>query len=507
MITRQQLAKWKAGLRATVPIVGPMRQRSALTALEKNRNDPAVIPLLAEAAVLLDSQTADRARQALASLKAQPAIDALCALWAKGRDERLGAIIAQRGYVAAEPVNVRLLSALKCGKRVPVDHPSFARGLLRLLGDSDEALRAGAERSLQKASPGPAQDALCDEAIQDPKGHTARICLENNFRPSDHERRCLFLFVNRQLDEYFQEDYEFQSLRLEYDRADVQVQAHVMEIVRSGDRRCAGFFGTKSKPLVQCSEAEIKLALDSWLRHQDWPRLFRACLELPLKYTFAAFPQLRQSGWEPEADELRSAYRQIVADAEGEAVPESIQNKPESPVFEQWLSEGRDGRLASMNEAELLRRLASATPPEGVGIVAALAAGSGPSPAIIDAVRNSPHWPVRLAGYATGLLQSLTSDDAVEDPNYWIGQLASASGVLSFWPGRATPADLDALKAAPAEAWTGRLGAARKVLRTIMGHRITTGTFEEMVVEAGEFAGEFVDAADPEFNTDEESSA
>lgn len=504
MITRQQLAKWKAGLHATFPIVGPMRQRSALTALETNRNDPAVIPLLAEAAALPDAQTADRARQILASLNAQPAIDALCALWAKGRDERLGAIIAQRGYVAAEPVNVRILSALKCGKRIPVNAPSFARALARLLADSDEALRAGAERSLKKASPGPAQDALCDEAIRDPKGRVARICLENKFRPSEHERRCLFLFVTRQLDEYFQEDYEFQSLRLQYDRADAKVQAHVMEIVRSGDRRCAGFFGTKSKPLAECSETEIKLALDSWLRHQDWPRLFHACLELPLKYSFPAFSRFRNSGWEPEADDLRSAYRQILADSDGQAVPETGQPKAESPLFEQWLAEGRSGEPAKTNEAELLRRLTSATPPEGVRIVAALAAGSKPSPAAINAVRKSPHWPVRLAGYATGLLQDLASD-GVEDSNHWIGELASVSGVLTFWPGRATPANLEALKAAPAEAWTGRLGAARKVLRTIMGQRITTGTFEEMVVEAGEFAGEFVDAAEPEFETDEEN--
>jgi hypothetical protein len=36
-----------------------------------------------------------------------------------------------------------------------------------------------------------------------------------------------------------------------------------------------------------------------------------------------------------------------------------------------------------------------------------------------------------------------------------------------------------------------------------MGHRITTGTFEPMVVEAGEFAGEFVQASNVEFETPE----
>ncbi len=333
--------------------------------------------------------------------------------------------------------------------------------LIEALDFSDESVRSRASQALGSLSSQGAIDALCVQAIKNPAGPAAKICLASGKRPRDHERLCLFLFVTRQLDE---------------------------------------FFGTKSKPLAQCSETEIKLALDSWLRHRDWPRLFQACLELPLRHSFAVFPRFRQSRWEPEADDLRSAYRQILADTDGQAVPET-RPKAESPLFEQWLAEGRSGELAKTNEAELLRRLASATPPEGVGIVAALAAGSKPSPAAVDAVSKSPHWPVRLAGYATGLLENLASD-AMEDSNYWIGQLASASGVLSFWPGRATPADLDALKAAPAEAWTGRLGTARKVLRTIMGHRITTGTFEEMVVEAGEFAGEFVDAVEPEFETD-----
>jgi hypothetical protein len=277
-----------------------------------------------------------------------------------------------------------------------------------------------------------------------------------------------------------------------------------MEVVRSGDRRCARFFGTKSKPLADCSETEIKLAMDSWLRHQDWQRLFQACLELPLQHSFAVFLRLRQSGWEPEADDLRSAYRQILADIDGQPVPESKQPKAESPLFEQWLAQGRNGEPARLGEAELLARLEKAAPPDGVGIVAALAAKARPGSTAAEAVRRSPHWPVRLAGYTTGLLQDL-GRDTVEDPNYWIGELASATCVLEFWPGRATPADLEALSAAPAEAFSGKLGAARKVLRTIMGHRITTGTFEEMVVEASEFAGEFVDAAEPEFETDEEN--
>ena len=141
--------------------------------------------------------------------------------------------------------------------------------------DTEVASRARA--ALEGLPPGPARDALCDAVITDPAGPAARICAEKGMRPSDHERACLFLFVTRQLDAYFHEDFEFQNLRLEYERADAAVRAYVMDVVRSGDRRCAGFIGTR-KALAECSEVEIKLAIDSWLRHQDWPRLFRGFL-------------------------------------------------------------------------------------------------------------------------------------------------------------------------------------------------------------------------------------
>lgn len=382
-----------------------------------------------------------------------------------------------------------------------LDDPDVVPLLLQALASGDEELSTRASEALSSLEFPTAVDVLCDEAIQDPDGLAAKLCVRTGKRPSDHERACLFLFVTRQLDAYFQEDFEFQNLRLQYDRADEKVRAHVMEVVRSGDRRCAGFFGTRSKPLRECSEAEIKLALDSWVRHQDWQRLFHGCLELPLKYSLPAFARLGQSGWEPEFPDLRSVYRQILADAGDEPPSPPKQNQPSatSSVFEQWLAQGTDGEMGKLSEPELVKRLDTATPPEGVTIVAALAAGGTASNSAIEAVKNSPHWLVRLAGHAVGLYPPDLTSDGVQDSNYWITELAAAKGVLDFWPGQATPADLETLSAAPAEAWAGKLGTARKVLRTVMSHRITTGTFEPMIVEVAEFAGEFVEAAEVEF--------
>ncbi len=502
MIREKQLRQLRQMLQSRFPLLGKMRRQRAVEALQGHRNDPAAIEVLVEAMTSSDREVTAAAEAALGDLSAQPAIDALGALWAKGRDTRLGKLIAQHGYIARQPLQAMILTSLKCGRPVRVDRADVVPFFVRLLNDAEEEVRTAAIRSLEHVAPGPAWEALCDEAMKKPSGKAAQLCLQNGIRPRDPERRCLFLFVTRQLDEYFNEDFEFQHLRPQYDRADATIQAHVMEVVRSGDRRCQGFFGTRAKPLPECTEPEIKLALESCLRHQDWARLFQACLELPLKYGFPAIKALRKSNWEPDSPDLRSVYRQVLADAGDEKLPPPKKPSAASPLFEQWLVRGRGGELARLDEASLRERLKTATPPDSVAIVGAMAAKGRWDDGTVRAVRESPHWLVRLAGYATGISGRDLTRDSVGDTNYWINELSSVAGVLESWPGKATPADLERLSAAPAEAWTGKLGSVRKVLRTIMTHRITTGTFEPMVIEAGEFAGEFVEATEVEFETD-----
>jgi len=370
------------------------------------------------------------------------------------------------------------------------NEPAATVLLVAALGLSGVAeLATVALRDLKSAG---AIDVLCAEATRAPQGQAAKLCLEKQYRPSDHEKACLYLFVTRQLDEYFKEDFEFQNLRLQYDRADEKLRALVMDVVRGGDRRCLPFITRPRKALHECTEEEIKLALKSCLRHKDWNRLYKACLELPAKYSFPAWDRFRASGWQPEDAALASLYKQILADSAGQTVEPPSPPKATSGVFERWLAEGRKPELASASESELVNRLKSATPPEGVPLVAALAAKPKCSEATIKAVAENEHWLVRLAGLATGLTKDVLRDGQQKDSNYWVNELAGAAGVLEFWPGNATPVDLEKLKNAPAEAYAGKLGAVRKVLRTIMGYRVTTGSFEELHVEAGENAAEFV---------------
>ena len=367
-------------------------------------------------------------------------------------------------------------------------------------GDRKAAERAGA--ALRDLDNGDAVDALCDEVVRNPSGPLAQLWLERGYRPTEDEEFSLALFVTRQLDTYFKEfgEDEFQHLRMAYDRGDQRIKANVMDVVRSGDRRCLGFFGRR-KPLRECTAEEIRLAIESWLRHKDWPRLFQAFKDLPMSYGFPLLAYFRESGWEPRDPDDKSLYAQVLAHGQGASAPAA---SPESDsLFEEWLASGRSGEMAKLAASGLVEKLKTATPPEAVAVVGALAGKAQRGSPEAEAVMSSPHWLTRLAGHAVGFGPGLGEAEAVQidDPNHWVKEFASAANVLATWPAAATPPDLDAMNAWAPEMLTGALGAVRKTLRALVGSRMTVGEFDELVVELDEFAGTYEMADDVEIES------
>ena len=478
-------AKLEKQLHNHMPLIGAGQRRKAAEALAADGSAEAV-PLLVSALDDKDEQARGTARNGLLALRDRAAIDRLCELWQRDRAAAPAASLREKKYIASQPVKLRVLTSLFVGQ--PATDPEAVPLLLESLKDTDAQILSLANDTLRGLRERDSVAALCNLAIEDPKGVAARICIETKKRPADPEQAALLLFVTGQLDAYFQEDDDFHNLRVAYERATPAAQALVMEVVRGGDRRCLGFFGRR-KPLHECTEREIELAMEAGLRHKDWPRLFRAFQEMPLKYGFPLIEEFRKSGWQPEQEDLRSLFRAVLEESKGEAMPKVEKPKDTSAVFERWLQEGRTGEYSKLSEAELVQRLAQATPPEGVRIAAALSTKTTAGSASAQTVEKSEHWLVRLAGHATGLCADITRDKT-EDANYWINELVRSSGALEFWPVKATPADLEKLGAAPREAFLGKFGAVRRVLRLLLAQRVTAaeiGEVEEVIFDAGEF--------------------
>jgi hypothetical protein len=474
-MTKQDLEKCHKWLRSRMPLFSGGFQRKAAGRLAGDV-DKESLPLLVEGLYVPDQEARRIAGQGIENFN-NPGLnkDLFQLAVKKGSDGTAGWLQRQAVSRLARDVDKESLPLLVEALHIP-----------------DREARKMADASLRSLKDRELIDILCRMASKDPKGPVTKICLEVRMLPSDPDEACLFLVVTGQLDAYFKEDYQFERLHLAYERAESAVQGLVMEVIRSGDRRFDGFFGGRKK-LSQCSEREIRLFIQSCLRHQDWPRLFQAFLELPTKYGFPLLDHFRTSQWEPEDAELRSLYRQAMAESQGGDLSEIKPPTTTSSVFERWLAEGKGEKWNKMSEQDLLGRLNQASFPEGVEIVAALANKVGHKEEAEKAVKNNPNWLVRLAGYETGLIKDFSGEAGKED-NYWVKELAGMGNVLEFWPVKATPTDLERMAAAPAEAFSGKIGAVRRVLRLLINRQVEVGVHEEMIIEAEETAAVMMEA-------------
>lgn len=464
-MNQKDISRCERRLRSTLPLLGKLFQRSAARKLAADSSADAV-SLLVESLEVEDQQAREIAEKGLRELRDKQAIEGLCEIAMK------------------EPGGLAAKVCRETGKRP--DDPDKACRLFVTIGHT-QALRELTDRA--------DVEALCKLALEDLDGDAAKVCIETDKRPSDPEDASLFLFVTSQFEKYFEEDFEFQHLRPAYDRASQKVRGYVMEIVRTGDVRFKDFFGARQKPLSECNEREIQTMIESRLRHRDWAKLFEAFLQMPLKYGFPLLAHFAKSDWEPETADLRSLYRQALTESDGQALPTTERPKPSSSVFLRWLSEGQSLSEGKLDNQSALQAIMTATPPEAVRAVAAVAARPGDKQQIATEVRSSPHWLVRLAGYATGLCMPGITEYEVADSNYWVRELSGSAGVLELWPVKATPVELEALASAPPEAWSGKLGAARRVLQLLIANRVSQGgTWTEHTVDLVEDAGVFEEA-------------
>jgi WD40 repeat protein len=312
MATEKEIEFWRRGLVSGLPVVGAWRRGAAVRALAEHREEPDAIRLLATAARSPFPDVALAAWDVLGDLRTAGAIDHLCRLWAKTRDDVLGAIIARRNYVASSPLDVKVLSSLKAGRAgfLDLSDPDVVECVAGALEERDDVLSAAAETALAGLSNQAAIDRLCRIVLEKPDGKLATFCAQAGYRPADPEQASLLLLVTCQFEELAGDDTQMRILANGYRTAGQRVRDSALTVLRLGDRRFSGFFSELLRDL-NCTEEEFDLALELWMQRGEWERLMQACLELPLRRSLRAWKLLAASTWTPAGD-LLPLFQEVV---------------------------------------------------------------------------------------------------------------------------------------------------------------------------------------------------
>ncbi len=505
-MTKDKLEKLGRQLESNAFLFGRWRRRAACRALAADAS-AATVPLLAQALSSRDDKVVATADAALRALADPAAIDALGALWFKGRDAVLGAMVAQCGYVAREPLDVHLATAFKVGKepRLGADPMGAVKIAVALLEDKDPAVARGAEKCLRALADPAAIDALCELTIAEPASPAAAIVREKDYQPKDIGRRCLLFLLLGQVERYFDLDFEFQYLRAEYRAADDGLRQRIGDVVRrSGDARLLGLFRAvrRQKLASELTEREAAVVLEVHARNKQWHDIFALLFHIPISSVVAALDILAKSNWTPE-DRTEAALLAELQQVRAKvgAIPDAPPGPDVAlgPVFSKWIERGRSGEFIRQDDKSLRATLTQGTPPDAVAALAALALTGRATAADVETARTHVHWPVRLACLA--LCELAPQFAFAERPTggegggMWVDRLAPALLDAAVYRRRAValgPDRLDALQAALGRG--GRVESPRlacgRIVEALARHHLrhTIEVDEKMSVEISETA-------------------
>lgn len=143
-----------------------------------------VMPLI-QACEDHDPNIAAGARQVIGHLQKEDALDILCAHWARTRGQFLEKTILDAGYLAHNPVDVRVLTALKLNQPEQIDAGSMevVAPLIQASRDADREIAARAGYLLRHALTGAALTEFCLRWSQTRDEQLATILMQSSLLP------------------------------------------------------------------------------------------------------------------------------------------------------------------------------------------------------------------------------------------------------------------------------------------------------------------------------------
>lgn len=268
---------------------------------------PEWVPFLVAGLKEKDPTVAAQARRSLPFLQKQDSIDALCAIWRDKRAAALSQILQQGHVIASQPVELRLLTALKVGqselvRQVP---PTAIPFLVSLLQDRDPDVSKACRQALLSLETPAARDALCVFAVNEASDPALQIALQAGYRPERPEQRALFLFMAAAWPEYDAIDFDQRLMAAIYETSRPVLRHRILQQVqRSGQQHYISILEGRQfrTSAFRLSEPEIELLVNLLTENQEWSRLWFLTGELAFPWCARILSTLAASDWQPEKE-------------------------------------------------------------------------------------------------------------------------------------------------------------------------------------------------------------
>lgn len=318
----RHLQRLNRQLYSRAPLLGRWLRRRAAQALAADGTPEAVRALAEALSGNDDERVRDIAGQALEQLAGQEHVDAVCDVWAHRRHSALAALLSRHRWIASAPPQLRVLTALY------VDQPDVVssggaqvvRPLLEASADPDSSIAQRAAWCLPRLTRQAAREALCRVVIEEEHAPAREAAIQGAYCPRDERQRALLYVLTEQWGPYERLDFDQRLLRAAYQAADPTLRGRIRERLRAAGR--ADLLGVVvgwdlARASVLTPE-EAEFVVEMYTGSREWGKLWRLVFELPLSWGVRLVRSLGSNGWEPEAGDERSTFRELAALASSE---------------------------------------------------------------------------------------------------------------------------------------------------------------------------------------------
>lgn len=321
-----------------------------------------------------DDKVAQKAREILGQLQDADAIDMLCQRWAATRDNVLTQILLQAKYVARQPTEVRVLSALLSGKPDVImdgreitvellvkacedpnttiakwakfalthlrsnkakrflynlilkhDYPvaseivkdsggvEFVYFLLESHENNDHYIAARARTLLMQLKTPETREALCRLVIEQDHPLVREVVLAAQYAPRDPYQRALLYVLTAQWGEYEELDFDHRLLRTAYQAANESLQRRIiLSIQREGQVDLLISLVAEEQRLDKMTENDWELILTSLSRKKEWEKIWWLAQAAPSTWSVQLLLKLKDVKWKPGNDVERKVFTQLL---------------------------------------------------------------------------------------------------------------------------------------------------------------------------------------------------
>lgn len=289
-----------------------------------------------------ETEFAPRAEKALRELK-EEWLESVAIVWVETKEPLLLEILATREYVPWDNQRKAWL-AIYLPSRAPFltqwSIPDEIPPVLETLKNADKDLQARAREILQNLTHQAAQEEVCRQLILDDHPYAQQVALEKGWMPEDLAARALFLFVAEVWDKYDLIDFDRRLMRLNYQAADNNLRRRIAEKVRKSGRSeyleifTGGETLSREKELTDQEAAILVKILGN---NQNWQKLWELVGTLPLKHSREAILKLSEVGWQPQSEDARAVFAELVALAQVAMYVEEQEARQNWPVVAERL--------------------------------------------------------------------------------------------------------------------------------------------------------------------------